>query len=312
MRILPLTIRPQSFGTTLPHWRGHLALASSVAAGAWAVIFIRLAQEEGIPSVYVGAFRLTLAALILTPFVLRKYRSEISHLSRRDWLHIVAAGFVLAVLFAAASFALEHTTVLIAAMLFAINPLWIALLERFLLKTPMRRGLWVGLAITIVGSIIIAVSGASDFNLGHNPVLGAGLALVGSLGVALYAIVGREVRHHIPLAPYMYLVFVTGAAIAILFVLASGTPLVGYSIEGYVWLALITLIPHLVNHMAYNYALRHLPATYCSIFGQIEVILSVTIAFLLFREVPGILQLPGSIAVLLGVTLVSLSQPQAD
>jgi drug/metabolite transporter (DMT)-like permease len=312
MRILPITLRPQSCFTAPLHWRSHFALASSVAAGAWAVILIRLAQQEGIPSVYIGAFRLTLAALILTPFVLRKYKPEIGHLSRRDWLHIFAAGFVLAVLFAAASFSLEHTTVLITAMLFAINPLWIALLERFLLNTPMNRGLWVGLALTIVGSIIIAVSGASDFNLGKNPVLGAGLALVGSLGVALYAIVGRKVRHHIPLAPYMYLVFVTGAAIAILFVLASGTSLVGYSIQGYVWLALITLIPHLVNHIAYNYALRHLSATYCSIFGQLEVLLSVTIAFFGFREIPGILQLPGSIAVLVGVTLVSLSQPQAD
>ncbi len=122
MRILPMTIRPQTFLTTLLHWRGHLALASSVAAGSWAVILIRLAQQEGIPSLYIGAFRLTLAALILTPFVLRKHRAEIGLLGRRDWIHIVAAGFVLAVLFAAASIALEHTTVLITAMLFAINP----------------------------------------------------------------------------------------------------------------------------------------------------------------------------------------------
>ncbi len=169
-----------------------------------------------------------------------------------------------------------------------------------------------GLALTMVGSIIIAVSGASDFNLGKNPLLGAGLALGGSLAVALYAIVGRKVRHHIPLAPYMWLVFVTGAATATLFVLISGASVIGYSIQGYVWLALITLIPHLVNHIAYNYALRHLSATYCSIFGQLEVLLSVTIAFFLFQEIPGILQLPGSIAVLLGVTLVSLSQVQAD
>jgi drug/metabolite transporter (DMT)-like permease len=148
--------------------------------------------------------------------------------------------------------------------------------------------------------------------MGQNPGLGVGLALVGSLGVALYAIVGRKVRHHIPLAPYMYLVFVSGAAIALIFVLASRTSLVGYSLKGYMWLAIITLLPHLVNHIAYNYALRHLSATYCSIFGQLEVLVSVTIAFFLFREIPGIWQLPGSIAVLLGVTLVSLSQGQAD
>jgi drug/metabolite transporter (DMT)-like permease len=312
MRILPMTIKSQALIAVPPHWRGQLALAGSVAAGAWAVIFIRLAQREGIPSLYIGAFRLTLAALILTPYVLRNFQPYIRHLSRSDWLHIIGSGFCMAFLFAAAALALESTSVLIVAVLFSINPLWIALLEMSVLKTSMKRSIWLGLALTLLGSVVITVSGSSGLSLGKNPLLGAGLALAGSLAVALYAIVGRKVRHRIPLAPYMWLVFIVGAVTASLFMLVSGTPLTGYSTRGYLWLALITLLPHLINHLAYNYALRHLSATYCSIFGQLEVLLSVTIAFLLFHEIPGAWQLPGSVAVLLGITLVSLSQPQAD
>jgi drug/metabolite transporter (DMT)-like permease len=312
MRILPTTFKPQTFIATPAHWRGHLALLFSIASGAWAVILIRLAQGEGIPSLFIGAFRLTLAALILAPLVLRNYGTYIRQLTRSDWLHVSTSGVLLALLFASAAVALEHTTVLITAVLFAINPLWIALLEMGFLKTPMKQSLWLGMALTLAGSVVIALSGETTFDLGSNPLLGAGLALAGSLAVAFYAIVGRKVRHRIPLLPYMWLVFVTGAVSATLFLLVSGTPVGGYSAQGYIWLMLITLIPQLINHVSYNYALRHLPATYCSIFGQLEVLLSVTIAYFLFREVPGAWQLPGTLAILLGVTVVSLSQPQAD
>jgi drug/metabolite transporter (DMT)-like permease len=311
MRILPVTIKPQSFASPA-HLRSHLALAGSIASGAWAVILIRLAQQDGIPSLYIGSFRLTLAALILAPVVLSKYRSQFRVINTSDWLHILASGFFIAILFAAAALALEHTSVLITAVVFAINPLWIALLELFALKAPMKRGLWLGLALTLAGSVVVAASGETDLALGQNPLLGVGLALGGSLAVALYAIVGRKVRHRIPLLPYMWLVFIIGAVTSIVVLLMTNTSLTGYSPRGYLWLALITLAPQLINHVAYNYALRHLPATYCSIFGQLEVLLSVTIAFIVFHEVPGILQLPGSIAVLLGVALVSLSQPQGD
>lgn len=294
------------------HWHGHLALALSVACGAWAVILIRLAQHEGIPSLFISVFRLALAALILTPLVMRRHRAQISRLTGSDWLYASASGFLMALLLAAAAVALEHTSVLVASVLFAINPMWVALLEIFFLKTPMKQGVWLGLALTLGGSVIIALSGGDGLSLGRNPLLGAGLAAAGSLAVSIYAVVGRKVRQRIPLVLYMWLVFVTGAVAALVFFLVSGTPMGEPSAQGYLWLVLITLVTQLGSHVSYNYALRRLPATYCSIFGQLEVLFSAVIAFLLFSEIPGVLQLPGSIAILLGVAIVSLSQPQAD
>ncbi len=312
MRIFPIALRTPGFTYASASLRGHLALAGSIASGGWAVILIRLAQDEGIPSLFIGVFRLTLAALILTPLVLRRYRPHLRQLNRADWLHVSTSGILMALLFSTAAVALENTTVLITSVLFAINPLWIALMEIFLLKTPMKQSVWLGMALTLAGSLIIALFGSSGLSLGQNPLLGAGLALAGSLAVSLYAIVGRKVRHRISLIPYMWLVFVTGGVTAILFLLLSGTPLTGYTPRAYLWLLLITVIPQIISHTFYNYALRHLPATYCNIFGQLEVLFSATLAFLVFSEVPGVWQYPGSLSILIGVTIVTLSQPQAD
>ncbi len=297
---------------TYTRWRGHIALAASIGCGAWAVIFIRLAQQEHVPSLLIASFRLVAASLILAPFVLRRYHAHIRKLSRADWLHILVAGALLGALLVAASFSLEHTTVLIVAVLFATTPLWIALLELIFLKADFNQSTWLGLACALVGSIIIAVSGNSANGLGRNPVLGISLALAGALIASLYAIIGRKVRKRIPLLPYMWLIFIVGGALDSALLLATHTNVAGQTPTGYLWLALATLIPQIGSHVSYNYALRHLPATYCSIFGQLEVILSATIAFLIFGEIPGALQLPGTIAVIVGVTLINLNQPQTD
>jgi len=310
MRLFPAI--PDTWALTSKRWRGHIALAGSVACGAWAVIFIRLAQQEHVPSLFIATFRLVAASLILAPFVLRRYREHIHQLSGGDWLHVLVAGVLLAALLVMGSFSLEHTTVLVVAVLFATSPLWIALLELVFLKADFNQSMWLGLTCALVGSVIIAVSGNGDAGLGKNPALGIALALGGALISSLYAIMGRKVRRRIPLLPYMWLIFVLGGAIDLTLLVITRTPIGNQTPTGYLWLMLATLVPQIGSHITYNYALRHLPATYCSIFGQLEVILSATIAFFIFSEIPGLLQLPGSLAVIIGVTLVNLGQPRSE
>ncbi|HSD84249.1 MAG TPA: EamA/RhaT family transporter, partial [Anaerolineae bacterium] len=59
-------------------------LIGGICAVSTASILIRAALADGVPALVIAAYRLTLAALLLTPLVLRTRRAELHRLTRRD------------------------------------------------------------------------------------------------------------------------------------------------------------------------------------------------------------------------------------
>ncbi len=290
--------------------QAYLVIAMGVAAVSLGAIFIRLAQQDGIPSLFIAAARLSIAALILTPFTLRRHRPEIRKLSRSDLRFAILAGFFLAIHFATWILSLEHTSVLISVVLVSTSPLWVALLEFFFLRAHLGKIIMAGLIISLIGGVIVGLP-AGDVKLGSNPLLGSLLAICGAMAVAAYYVIGRKLRARMSLLPYIWLVYSCAALILLAVVLIMGIPIGGYPSSGYLWLVSMALIPQLIGHTSYNYALRFLPATYISIAGQLEPVLSALIAYFIFHEVPFIAQILGSAVILTGVMLASLGQARS-
>jgi drug/metabolite transporter (DMT)-like permease len=94
-------------------------------------------------------------------------------------------------------------------------------------------------------------------------------------------------------------------------IVLTGTPVTGYPVSGAVWVALTGLVPQLIGHSSFNYALKYLSATFIGITSQIEPIGSAIAALVIFRQVPTALQIVGSLIILTGVTLVTL-RPGGD
>jgi drug/metabolite transporter (DMT)-like permease len=313
MRLPYAMLTTHSIAHMSSSWRGHIALFAAIASGSAAAIFVRFAQHEGVPSPVIAAYRLALGALILTPYILQRYRTELRQMNRREVIFSALAGFWLAVHLTAINLSLEHTSILVCSVLLGTGPLWIALLEVYLLKVHLSSVVWIGLIVALLGVVVIAFSGASgDLALGHNPLLGAALASVGAVLSAAYAITGRKVRAQVAVLPYIWLVFTCAAITSLLIVFFSHESLFGYSFDAYIWLILLTLLPQLLGHGAWNYALGHLTATYISVFSQLGVVITSMFALMIFHEIPQLLQLPGSLAIVVGVTLVTLGQSRPE
>ncbi len=292
-------------------WQTYAVLAVGIAAVALAAIFIRLAQDEGISSLTIAASRLGIAALILTPLTLPRYAAHIRQLNRRDILLVLVSGIFLAIHFIMWIKSLEYTSVLISVVLVTTTPLWSAVMEAIFLHMKLNRMILWGLVIGLGGSIVISLPGGA-IDLGSNPILGSLLAIGGAITVAVYYVIRRTLHTKLPLLPYIWMVYGIAAIVALAVVIITGTPISGFSSQGYLWLVALALVPQLIGHTSFNYALAHLSATYVGIASQLEPVGSALIAFFVFAEVPRPLQIVGSIIILVGVTLASFGQSSSE
>lgn len=284
-----------------------LVLLIALAAATFAAVFMKLALENGLPAPVVAAGRLGVAALLLTPLVLRDYRDELQRLTRRDWLFAAFAGFWIAVHFFFLASALELISIMLLTVFANTSPIWVALLETTFLRARLGRIVWTGLFITVLGGIVTALASGGG-SAGDSPLLGIVITLVASIAGATYMTIGRSVRRKISLVPYVWIVFGCGSLIGFVFVWLSGTPVVGHPGESYFWLLMIALVPQLIGHSGFNFALAYFSATIISLSTQILSVTAAVTAFFIFAELPGWGDVLGSLIVVTGVVLAIMGR----
>jgi drug/metabolite transporter (DMT)-like permease len=297
----------QALHIRIPNTNAFLSLLSAVIAGSFAGVFIKFALQAGAPVPLVVAARLFLAALVLTPIVLRNHRQELLHLQKKDILIAGFAGFWLALHFLWMAYAIENTSILIVQVIINTGPIWVAFLEVTFLHTRLPRIIWIGSFLTLIGGTIIALGSGTGDAFGGNALYGAALALISALASATYLTIGRHVRSKVSLLPYIWVVFSAGSITAIIAVIATGTSITGYDSEVYLWLVLITLLPQLIGHAGFNYALGFLPATIVAISAQLISVTAPIVAYFAFAEVPVTTDIIGSM-IIMGSVLLTITR----
>ncbi len=283
-----------------------------IASAAVGPIIIRQAQLEGVPSLYIITARLFLTSAILTPFILRQDNKQLKSLDGRSWGLITLSGLVFVINLLMLFIALEYTSVLVTSVMRRTSPLWVISLEIFFLSAIFTRRVWLGLLLTIIGSALVGFGSSSAIEAGSNPILGMGLALIGSISIGLYLLIGRAVRDKLPSLTYSWLIFIIAGVLSFVAMLITNVPFSGYTTAGYFWVILVTISSQFLGHIPINIGLRYFPATYMSIIMQLGVVGSAILALLFFNEIPSNMQIIGSIIIMLGVSLVSWKKRKSD
>jgi drug/metabolite transporter (DMT)-like permease len=292
------------------------AILIAILSVSTASIFIRFAQNDGVPSLVIAALRLTFATLILAPIVLTRHREELKHLTLKEILPSAFAGIFLALHFATWISSLEYTSVASSVVFVSTGPLWVALLSPILLKEQLARTAIAGLVLSLLGGTIIGLSDACIWDAGLScPALqdvlqgramfGNFLALAGAWMVTGYLIIGRKLRARISLVPYIFMVYGFGAVTLIVIMFASGSSPFGYAPKTYGWIFLLAALPQLIGHSTYNWALKYLSAALVAVTTLGEPIGSAILAFFILSETPTIATLTGGAFILTGIYLAS-------
>lgn len=278
-----------------------LALGLGIVAVSCGSLFVRRAQEDA-PSLAVAAFRLLLATLILFPWAWLRHRPLLRRLVPADWGWLLASGFCLAVHFSTWITSLEYTSVASSVALVSTSPLWVALIAWLAWREPLTPRLGAGLALALAGSALISLAEARS-SISARPFLGNALALAGALAVSGYWLIGRRLRRRLPLVPYVTVVYGTAAALLMAAALLLRQRLSGFAPATYGWFLLLALLPQLLGHSSFNWALGQLPASYVAIATLGEPIGAAVLAYAFLGETPTRLKLLAAAMVLAGIFL---------
>lgn len=279
-------------------------LIAGVLAMSSASIFIRLAQQTGVPSISIAAYRMTIATIALTiPAARQRTLQRYAKLNTQSRWLLVGSGLLLGLHFATWIASLEHTSILASVVLVTTTPLWIGLASPLVLKEATPPSMWLGIILAICGGVLVAWAGGGG--MAGAGMLGNMLALAGAVFAAGYLMIGRNVRESLPLIPYIWGVYGTAALMLITWALIGGFNLTGFPSSAYLWLIGLGLIPQLIGHTAANYAVRYAPASFVAVATLGEPIGSAILGMILLKEIPLPLQIVGSAIILTAIVIAS-------
>ena len=293
-----------------------LVIVFGILAVSTGSIFVRYAQVYA-PSIVIAAYRLGLATLFLAPIALIRHRAELANIKGRDRWLAIGSGIFLALHFATWISSLEYTTVVSSVVLVSTAPLWVALLSPITVKEPLTKVILIGMSLALVGVFVVGLSDICSIESGKlvcpsigdfirgSAFLGDLLALAGAWMAAGYLLIGRRLRGGIALIPYIFVVYGVAAVVLIILMIGSGQSPVGYPIQTYLWLILLALVPQLMGHSSFNWALGFLSAAFVSITLLGEPIGSAVLAYILLDETPTFLKIIGAILILAGIYIAS-------
>lgn len=261
-------------------------------------IFARLAVA---PPLVIAAYRVGLAGLILLPFALVKKREEMASLTGKDWLLAVISGAFLAVHFYTWISSLELTSVAASVVLVNTIPIWAAMVSPFLGEKVMPLTI-AGIALSFAGAVVI---GWGDLASGLGAVWGDILATLGAVSLTGYLFAGRFLRRKLSLLAYVTICYGSAGVLLWIMVILTGTPFTGFSPMTWCMFPAMAIIPQILGHSSYNWALKYLSAPMVAVSLLGEPIGSSILAWIILSEIPTGLTLAGGVLILGGIVMAA-------
>lgn len=271
----------------------YLFLACGLLAASQSGNIIRLGDAH---PVAIAAWRLSIAAALLLPLCRGRIR-ELKNLNQVDQILLLLAGVFLATHFFTWIAAVQMTTVANAAVFFSFNPVLAALGGLIFFKEKVSWRLWAAIGLGMAGVLTI---GLDDFSISQKHFTGDLWAVVCAVLFAGYFLIGRRLRRTMDTDVYVASVYGIAALLSFACLLLLKLPVVDYTAQTWLCFVLMALVPTMIGHTSYNYALKYIPVGWMAMATLTEPVFAGIVAFFAWGE--GITWL-----VALGYLLICLS-----
>ena len=255
------------------------------------------------PSAVTAAWRLLWTVILMSPVVIGKpeVRKELLTAGRRNLLLSSLSGLFLAIHFALWFESLRHTSVASSTTIVCTEVIWVSLGYWLFLKGKISKKAMLAIAITLLGSVLIAFSdSASGAHL-----YGDILSLLAAIAVAVYTLIGRVVREKLSTSVYTYIVYCTCGLFLLILCAAQGYSLFAYGAASSIVGLLLAIFSTILGHSIFSWCLKYFSPSFVSASKLCEPVVAAIMAAFLFFEIPKMLQILGGALIIGGVLYYS-------
>ena len=266
-------------------------------------MFVKFAKANG---AIVAFYRLLFAALMLTlPVVIKSKKEQPSFDNPKQVWWIILGGFSFAVNLGLWCSALNFTSASIVTLLDNTAPVWIGLISWLILGRKQKNLYWIGLGLSILGSILLVGSGRglADEQQAVGNILGIGAGI----SYAAYLMITQQARKNIPSLQYSWLVSSIGAIFLFMYCLTTGAFNQVISIKSFVLIFLMSLSSQVFGWYLVNDALGKLPVTGSSVALVGQPLVTTILGVFILQEIPTIFQAIGGVICIFGILIVQRS-----
>lgn len=280
-----------------PSIHPYFPIIIGVISVALSAIFVKLATAD---AGVIAFYRMLFSVLLMLPLFLMKYRKELLVFTKRDWIFSSIAGIFLAFHFILWFESLNYTSVASSTVLVTLQPIFAFVGTYFFFKEKLSMKTILSAVIAISGSIIISWS---DFQLSGTAFYGDMLALAGCAFITAYLLFGQEVRKRLSLITYTFVLYAISTITLFFYVLVKGESFGPYSSTDWFWFFMLALIPNLLGHSLFNWAVKWVSTNVISIAILFEPVGASILAYYIFHETLTSAQIIGGIIVIAGILL---------
>lgn len=284
-----------------------LIIITGILSVSSASIFIKFCDD--VSAIMISTYRLVISSLILLIISLIK-RMPLFSYNRNIYIWGMLGGLFLSFHFLSWISSLKYTSVASSVVLVDTNPIFVSILSYFFLKERQSISLVFAILLSISGAMLIATGDSSLQNLiitNNKALIGDLLAICGAISGSAYLIIGSKLRKRLDIITYITIVYTFSAIFLLVISLIMRLEFTGYKSSSYIFMILLAVVPQLLGHSSFNWALRYLNPTFVSISILGEPICASFLAYIIFNEKIEGMQFIGISLIFIGIILGSRS-----
>jgi len=271
-------------------------------------IFVKYSQA---PSAVTAAFRLLWTVLLMSPVALGKkeIRAQFRQMNRNEIFLSALSGFFLAMHFWLWFESLMHTSVASSTAIVCTEVIWVSLGFCLFMKGRLTKKAVIAIAVTFIGSLLIAYSDSVSKSSGLYADI---LPLLAAVAVAVYTLIGRKMRENVSTTVYTYVVYAVCAFTLVIICLLGKQELFSYGISAPIVGLLLAVFSTILGHSIFSWCLKYFSPSFVSASKLMEPVVAAILAVFLFSEMPALVQIIGGLLIIGGVLYYSRIEKAAN